>query len=257
MKESKVKKTVRCIRRMESRPLIFCIGASFILYLIVEMLSRRSPIAAITYMVSEPAVFVYNWLIVLVTMSVALLFKKKEFMFALVSVFWFALGVINCVLLGYRTTPLNFMDFRTFKDVMSIMTVYFTPWQIALMFAAAALFIALIVFLFINAPKEKINLPRALASVATLCISLFFMTTLSVSTGYVATTFHNIQEAYKDYGFAYCFACSVVGRGISEPDDYSQESVQAILDKIDEAGGDSDGATVVASDQAKIGRAHV
>lgn len=59
------------------------------------------------------------------------------------------------MLLSNRTTPLNFMDFRTFMDVMGIVTVYFTPFQIALMVMLAVALVGLLVFMFIKAPKER------------------------------------------------------------------------------------------------------
>ena len=81
-----------------------------------------------------------------------------------------------------------------------------------------------------------------------LGVTLSAATTFSVSSGSLAATFHNIQDAYKDYGFAYCFACSVVDRGISpEPEDYSRESIQSVVDEINQAGGN---AEVVKSEKA-------
>ncbi len=235
------------IRRWEERPFLFSIGLGLVLYLIVEMLSRRSVIAGLGYLIQHPLLFLYNSLIVIVTLSVALLFRKKEFVFALISLVWLGLGITNCVLLGFRTTPLNAMDFRTFKNVMSIVTVYFTKTQLILMGVGAALLAAVVVFIFIKAPKKKRRPVSALMSIAVLGIALSAATTLSVSSGSLATTFHNIQDAYKNYGFAYCFACSVVDRGISEPDDYSSESIGAIVDEIREKGGNTD---AVISDHA-------
>ena len=160
---------------------------------------------------------------------------------------WLGLGITNYVLLGSRTTPLNAMDFRTFKDVMGIMTVYFTKGQIAMMAAVVALLAAVIALIFIKAPKRKIRPVKAASSIAALGIVLSAATTLSIASGSIATTFHNIQDAYKDYGFAYCFACSVVDRGISEPDDYGEDSIGEIVAEIKEKGGN---AEVVRSEKA-------
>lgn len=239
------------LKKFEKRPVVFCAVLAAVLYLLVEMLSRRSVWQGIVYMVSDPLVFLYNCLIVMMTLSVAWLFRKKRFILAFISFLWVGLGLTNCVLLLNRTTPLNFMDFRTFLDVMSIMTVYFTPFQITLMFIGAAAVIGLLIWMFIKAPKEKISRKRALAVSASLCAMLSIATTACVSTGSLATTFHNIHDAYKQYGFAYCFACSVVDRGIQKPDGYSQESVQSIVDRINEKNAQTGtSAEVVASDKA-------
>ena len=116
----------------------------------------------------------------------------------------------------------------------------------------AVALVGLLVFMFIKAPKEKISRKRALVTSATMCLLLSVATTACVSTGSLATTFHNIHDAYKQYGFAYCFACSVVDRGISKPDDYSEESVQDIVEaKVNEKSGLSgNSAEVIKSEKA-------
>lgn len=239
------------IKKLDKHPVLFCVSVAIVLYLVVEMLSRRSVSDGFAYMITNPAVFLYNSLIVMLTLSIAWFFKKKRFILAFISIIWVSLGLTNCVLLSNRTTPLNFMDFRTFIDVMSIVTVYFTPWQIALMVLTGIFLIGLLVLMFIKSPKEKISRKRALATSATMCILLSVATTACVSTGSLATTFHNIHDAYKQYGFAYCFACSVVDRGISKPDGYSEESVQSIVDRVNqknELAGNS--AEVIKSEKA-------
>ncbi|MBR2736338.1 MAG: LTA synthase family protein, partial [Firmicutes bacterium] len=237
-------------RKLQSRGILYTIYHSFLIYLIVEMLSRRSPIEGISYLITEPAVFIYNWILVMATMSLALLFRKRGFAFLLVSFVWLLLGVINCVLLGFRTTPLNFMDFRTFKDVMGIMNVYFSPVQLMAMSMGVIVFIGMMLFLLIRTPSEKIAYRKSGAAVACFCALLMGSTFVSLGNGTLITTFHNIQDAYKDYGFAYCFAASVVDRGISRPQDYSQESIDEILAGIDEAAGEEGNAEIIRSDAA-------
>ena len=237
------------MRDYERKPFIFCVILSFLLYIVVEMLSRRNPVAGLVYVFQEPVVFFNNWLIVMATLSVGFLFKRREFVFSTVSLLWFILGLANCILLGERTTPLNFMDFRTAKDVLSIMTVYFTNMEIVAIVALIALFILIIVSFFIHSPKEKVRWPRSLASMGLIFALLAVTTTVSVQTGSLATTFKNLQDAYKDYGFAYCFACSALDRGVSEPDDYSEESVQKIIDKINANGGNTVNAQYVQADK--------
>ena len=108
------RRPVAKIRKWEERPFLFTVGLGLLLYLIIEMLSRRSVIDGAAYLIQHPLLFLYNSLIVIVTLSIALLFRKKEFMYSLISIVWLGLGITNCVLLGFRTTPLNAMDFRTF-----------------------------------------------------------------------------------------------------------------------------------------------
>ena len=219
-------------RKLQSRGILYTVYHSFLVYLLVETLSRRSPIQGITYLFNHPMVFIYNWILVMATMSLALLFKKRGFAFFVVSLVWLILGLVNCVLLGFRTTPLNFMDFRTFKDVMSIMNVYFNPVQLIAMMTGVLFFVLIMLLLLIKTPSEKIAYHKAGAAVLSFSLLLGGVTFVSVENGTLVTTFHNIQDAYKNYGFAYCFAASVVDRGISKPENYSQESIQSIVEEI-------------------------
>ncbi len=220
------------LRKCEEHSVAFTIVLGIAVNLAVEILSRRSVVSGVGYMINHPALFAYNALIVVVTLAFALLFKKKDFVYFAVSAVWLILGVANCVLLGFRTTPLNAMDFRTLKNVISIFTVYFSAKQIVLMALGIAALVGVIIFVFIKSPKRRKNPVRGVVSVAVMCVTLALFTSFSVNTGSLATTFHNIQDAYKDYGFAYCFACSVVDRGITKPEDYSKESIEKIVDGL-------------------------
>ncbi len=248
--EKRFERPLSLIRKMQSRPFLYSIYHSFVIYLIVEMLSRRSPVSAVSYLFSDPLVFMYNWLLVLLTMTLALLFRKRGFAFTVISGLWLILGVTNCVLLGFRTTPLNFMDFRTFKDVMGIINVYLAPWQIALIVAGLVVVLASLLLMFLRTPKENVKFTRSMTVIVSVALVAGLATSLSVSAGKLQTTFHNIQEAYKSYGFAYCFSASVVGRGISRPDSYSQEYMNGIVEKINAAAGEEGAAEVIPAEHA-------
>lgn len=247
--EKRFERPAAFIRRLQSRPLLFSVYNSFIIYLIVEMLSRRSPAAAVVYLFTEPAVFLYNWMLVFVTMLAAAFFRKRHFSFLLISGAWIILGIINCVLLGFRTTPLNYSDFKTFKDVMGILNFYISPWQIALCAIALILLALLLMMIFIRTPKETIKFKRTVAAFVSAVIVCGGATAFSVSSGLVETTFHNIQDAYRNYGFAYCFAASVMDRGIEKPDGYSEQYMNDILERIDADRGDNS-SEITVSDRA-------
>ncbi|MGI6205484.1 MAG: LTA synthase family protein [Anaerovoracaceae bacterium] len=238
------------IRKCQSKPVLYTIYHSFIIYLAVEMLSRRSFIQGFVFLFSHPLVFLYNWILVMATLSLALLFKRRGFAFTAISLVWIILGIADCVLLSYRTTPLNFMDFRTLKDVFGIVNVYTSAIFRILIIIGIIVFAIVMVNLLIKAKKSKVVYKKAVVQVLCFCLLLGGATVVSVNTGTIITTFHNIQDAYKEYGFAYCFAASVVDRGVSKPDNYSQESIQAIVDKINQEAGDAAAAEVVKSDEA-------
>ncbi len=58
------------------------------------------------------------------------------------------------------------------------------------------------------------------------------VTDAAVSNNILTSYFENLAQGYKDYGFVYSFSSSVLDRGMHTPDDYSEETVGAVLAKI-------------------------
>jgi phosphoglycerol transferase and related proteins, alkaline phosphatase superfamily len=73
------------------------------------------------------------------------------------------------------------------------------------------------------------------SAVAVISLALVFLRSSSGSVKALATNYTNISEAYENYGFVYCFANSIIDVGISKPDDYSEQSVNDIINKIDDS----------------------
>ena len=69
---------------------------SALLNMLVECFNRRSLIGLVMIF-TNPVLFLYNTLIILVTMSVVLLFHRKVFVYCTVSVVWILLAVTNFV----------------------------------------------------------------------------------------------------------------------------------------------------------------
>lgn len=63
------------------------------------------------------------------------------------------------------------------------------------------------------------------------------ITNLAINKRVVSNYFGNIAFAYQDYGFPYCFSASVFNTGISQPNNYSKETIEQISNdgKITEA----------------------
>lgn len=86
-----------------------------LLEIIIESLSRKSLISGIGYMFSSPVLFSFNALIIMLTLSVALFFKREIFVFITVAVVWLCFGVANFVILHFRVTPFSAVDFYNDK----------------------------------------------------------------------------------------------------------------------------------------------
>ena len=72
-----------------------------------------------------------------------------------------------------------------------------------------------------------------------LLIGLPITTQAAQNSNVIATYFSNIAQGYSDYGFVYGFSTSVVGRGMSKPDNYSEETVDAIETLVNSSKADT------------------
>lgn len=213
------------------------IGLSFLLEFVIEILSRHSLIDAFVFLIQAPYAFAFSALIIFATLSISLLTPCKVFLQALFSVIWLGLGVANCVLLAKRVTPFSVNDLELIPSVFRIFRVYLNPFEIALIVIGVLAVLAGLVWLAIKAPRSKIYWKKAIISVVSSLLLLFAGFEIGLTTGVLESTFPNLADAYLDYGFPYCYIVGIFDRGIREPDDYSENRIAALLDKI---GADSE-----------------
>ena len=211
-----------------------CIALAVALNTAMEMLSRRSVWEGVQFLALHPVHFLCNILVVLLTLLLALLVKRRVFMLSLVSTIWLGLAIANFILLGYRTTPLAAIDFYILKPVFSILKIYLTPVQMILIVLAFAAVITGIVFIFIKAPKHQALYRGALVSIAMTSLATFGLIHFSIQANATSTSFANLANAYRNYGFAYCFATSLLDTGIDKPEDYSVETMASLAEDIEE-----------------------
>ncbi len=241
MKEKllKIKQFVgKSIRKSYEVPLwkwiIICFVMSIIEVVLLEMLGRRSLLSPFVFIIHNPLVTLYNILIVFFTLSIALLFKRRGFVMGLILMLWLAVGTINFVLQGNRITPFSAIDFLMVSDVLSMFNIYFNLPQRIGIFAALIIFIILLVVAFLKIPKikGKVNYIEGSVVVLVSFVLVYIMTVLALESSMISDKFTNLNTAYKSYGFAYCFANSVIDQGISKPDNYSMEEITKIEDDI-------------------------
>lgn len=213
--------------------LLTLIITSCFLNLTIECFNRASLFKGLAHMVSNPQVFLYNTLVILLTLSIAFLTKRRVFTTALISIIWIGFGITNFIVLSNRVTPFTATDFALLGDGTTILTKYFNSFQIVLVGIAVLLVIAGLVFAWLRAPKyeKPISYLKNTAIIAAISLVLLFSTKLGLSTNVLAANFGNIADAYKDYGFVYCFTNSLVNTGMNKPKDYSPDAIDKIANE--------------------------
>ena len=212
-----------------------CFVIAFGMELVVETLGRRSLFKGIGFMISSPVVYLYNVSIIFFTLLFALFLRKRVFGLIMISMLWLACGIVNFVVLGYRVTPFAAIDFLMLFDVFSMIDVYLRKWQQILIVIAIVGALILLVILFKKTPKFEghRHVKRTMLTCVGVWIFVLLFTNFSVKHNIISDDFANLGEAYKDYGFAYCFTNSIIDNGIDEPEDYSKETVIELKAELD------------------------
>ncbi len=185
--------------------------------------------------VTNPIVFLYNTLILFATMSIAFICKRKLFVYGTVGFVWLLLAIINFVVLYSRKTPFTAMDIYLINDAIKVVPLYLNLFQMILIVIAVTGAIAGLVYLFIKAPRYtgKIGYAKKGMEFAVVIAMLYYATNLFLASGFLSKNFGNLANAYKTYGFAYSFSCSVVGRGIRKDNEYSSEYMNSLKETLD------------------------
>ena len=238
----------RLLDAIEHRSLKLCLLLAPLLNFIIETLSRHSPFKAIVWLGEYPVPFLFNTLLILVTLLFSSLFPKRVFFLLFTACVWLFGGVSNGILLSMRVTPFGFADFRNVEQAIDIVDIYMTPWQIGLCILGALLTIALLVWMCIRSPRLPHNYKRGGAALLAAVMALSLLGHWAVDRGHLSEEFTNLAKAYQQYGFCYCFTKSVFDQGVDRPKDYSDnavmEVVEEVVDELEERPGSNLTATV-------------
>lgn len=222
-------------RKMPVSPLTLTIAVSLLLTLIVEVLSRRSLTGLFRFIWGNPLAFLLSWSIVMLTVSIAMMFRKKAFSAILVSVIWLVLGIVNNQLLGRRTgNPLAAGDLFINADAILMMPIYYTWLQIGLYTLAGAAAVAVLVLLFIKTPVYRRDLKSAFLRLVSSGLIASVLLLICLEGGYVSRDLKpSLYDSYLAYGFPYGFMYGFFDTGIRKPDEYSPETVKQVANDID------------------------
>ena len=241
--KGKVKKAYNKIPKRESklydgqshqaRYLVKIAIQSFIIYLFIEEFARItvSLVGAPLMIINQPLVFLYNWGIIFATLSISLLFKRRNFVAMVVGIFWIVLGTINGIILTKRMTPFTVYDTKNFKDGLTLITQYFKVWQmISLILLILFSIIFLVIYFFGSKKWINLNWKKNIVTIIIIFAVLAGQTVGLLKIGKLSTYFGNLNYAYRDYGFPYGFINTTANTGINKPFGYSENSIKEILE---------------------------
>ena len=212
--------------------LVFHFLLACVLTFAIEWISRRDLGSALSFIGGHTLAFLYNAFIIFASLSLVYLFKCRAQLRVLISGLWIFLGTVNGLILSSRVTPFSYTDLKCISDLLSMQnTNYFTAEEATIVVSCIVTFVVLLILFFIKGPRYQGKRRVVLEPLAICCLLLIGLpitTHAAQNSNILASYFSNIAQGYSDYGFVYGFSTSVVGRGMSKPDDYSQETIEAI-----------------------------
>ena len=212
--------------------LVFHALASMMIELFIESFSRHSAVAGVAFMVESPLVFLYNSLLIFMTLMIVYLVKRRAVLRLAISAIWIYGGYMNGTVLSNRVTPFTAQDIKLLEDLADILDKYMSPDKLLMNVLLVVGAIAILYLLWKKGPKYQGKIHYVRNTIGFLAVIAIFAgsTILALENRVISSYFGNIAFAYQDYGFPYCFSCTLVGTGMDKPYGYSQESIDALTD---------------------------
>lgn len=218
-------------------PTIILILISLLLTVIVDSISRGSIYESLNFIKNRHMTFLFNSTIVLITLSITLLTKRKIFSYSIISSIWIISAISNNVIVNLRGTPLTGNDLRLIKSGLKLINNYLSNKEIISIILLLFILIVLLILIFIFAPKSKLKinyfLSFGLITIIFLIYKLF--NGFAVNSSIVSNNFWDLEAVYSENGFIYCFSTTLINNGVSEPDSYSENFMESIYYTLEDS----------------------
>lgn len=222
----------------------------FLVNFILECFERKSFWGGFSHLAANPAAFFTNTCIILLTLSVSLLFRRRIFVLSVLSCVWIVFGISNFILLSNRVTPFTGYDLRLISSALGVLKKYLNNFQLVLIGILFVGTIVGLVFIFRKSPKHptKVNYIRAAIQIIFIFLLTIGGIQLGIRTGNLEERFGELSQSYLKNGFVYCFTNSLIDTGVDKPADYSPESIgKFVYNRVEHSTG-----SAVAADEKEF-----
>ena len=211
-----------------------CVTAAFLINFLIECFSRHSIVAAFQYLMGSPIVFIYNVVLILVTLSIVSLVRRKVFVFTTISIIWLAGGITNGIVLNNRVTPFTANELKLISSTFDILEKYFTKFEMGLIIVGILIAIVGVIISFFKAPKSrnKVNYKKSVPLFGAIVLSFILLTQGALKANIISDYFGNVAFAYLDYGFPYCFTNTLLNTGIKRPINYTEATMNDLAQTL-------------------------
>lgn len=220
------------IKEILSIPVVQWILLAFALNLVIEILNQRSLLVGVGRLFTAPLTMFYNMLLILLTVSLAGLFKRRLLATILCVLPWVAVSISNFVLQCFRSTPLSAVDLILLPSVIFVIEFYLTILEMILIVVGILAVIGLIVWLGMKSKKYDRRVKSSLITFLATAVLLVSLAVPFIRWNAISNDYSNLIKAYRDYGLPYCFCVSIFDRGIQKPDNYNEDTMDNMVSTI-------------------------
>ncbi|MGN0335674.1 MAG: LTA synthase family protein [Lachnospiraceae bacterium] len=205
---------------------------AILLEFVIEAFSRHSLVKGWMFAAESPWVFLYNSLLIFMTFMIVYLFRRRFFVRVGLSAVWIYLGYMNGTVLSNRVTPFTAQDIKLLDDLADIISKYMSPDKLLQNVGMVVIALVVLFVFWKKGPKYqgKIHYIRNAAGLAAVIAVFAASSKFALENRIISSYFGNIAFAYEDYGFPYCFSCTLVGTGMDKPYDYGEEMIRDLTD---------------------------
>lgn len=215
-----------------SLPMLRVLLIAIVMNCLLEILNGRS-ISELFAFASEKTIYFWlNALIIMLTLSIAGIFRIRYMLEFLVVFAWVTIGITNYIMLNFfRTAPMTAMDLKVVKNAILLLPNYFSglqiTWIIIGLFGLGFLLFKILKYLSIHhIPVSQRKRSGITVGLVSAFLGLLTIVPLYSEEGSEPVESVDLVENYENYGFTYSFADSLIGQGIEEPEGYSKEMVE-------------------------------
>ncbi|MDO5794147.1 MAG: LTA synthase family protein [Turicibacter sp.] len=199
---------------------------SFVLTFIMQWIQLKSLTNVFQYIHESTFYFSVNFGIVLTSMSLVLLVKRKVFIFSLVTFLWGFLSLANAIVIHFRGTPLMFSDVFLIKEAAKLIDLYFTPTiMIGFVVVVAILFIIMGFLFKVKSSVKKIDY----AIWGIVCSWAILGLYVVEENDWMAPMKSNYTKSYQTYGFSYSILNTIYPYLGSNQVVYNDENMDEIM----------------------------
>ena len=177
--------------------LLFFIAYSFLLTFAIEAITRGEIVQAKDFARQFFSKFAFNTFIIALTLSPCFLFKRRLFVFTLITSIWIIFSIGDNLVLQFRGTPLTGADLGMIKNGLELSNQYLTSSSLILMIIALIVLIVALIVIFIKSPKVKMSYTLNIISLVLLILISPRITDYAMEKKVVSKNFWDITAKYK------------------------------------------------------------